>query len=384
MERLFKPGKIGRVQLSNRIVRSATFEGMASQEGYILEEYINFYRFLADGGAGLLITGANAVDSRYTVGSKCACLNDDAFIREQSRFVAAVHDYWEVKIGVQLAHNGRQGNHPKYQPIAPSSILYKPTNQIPKELTIPEIEELIKKFVAAGRRAYESGYDLVQLHAAHGYLLSSFLSPYTNKRTDEFGGPIENRTKILVDIYQQMRDEIGKNFPILIKLQIVDGVQDGITIEEGKKIAQILVKTGYDAIEPSGGLAELQMKTDNALPSKKVKGPDDENYLSFASEALHPIMKHCALIQVGGIRNPVSAEKMLQSKICDFISMSRPLIIEPNLPTRWLEGDLTPAQCISCNSCLIAIYMGQPVHCTVKKKLERKKIKEKTNGTQSH
>ncbi len=379
LERLFKPGKIGKIQIKNRIVRSATFEGMASHEGYVTEELINFYRDLAAGGTGLIITGASAIDSRYTVGSKCTCLNDDTFIPDQRKLVAAVHDYPDVKIGVQLAHNGRQGSHPKYKPVAPSPVLYKPTNQVPKELTGTEIRELINKFTAAGRRAYEAEYDLVQLHAAHGYLLSSFLSPYTNKRSDEFGGTTEKRIRIFLEIFNQLRDEVGKSFPILLKLQIIDGVPDGITAEEAQKIVQSLVKTGYDGIEPSGGLTELQIGTDNAMPSQKVKSLEEENYLAFASEALHPFMKQCALIQVGGIRNPVSAENLLQSNNCDFISMSRPLIYEPNLPTRWYEGDLAPAKCTSCNSCLIAIMTGQPVQCAVKKKLERKKQKEK-NG----
>jgi len=379
LERLFKPGKIGKIQIKNRIVRSATFEGMASHEGYVTEELINFYRDLAAGGTGLIITGASAIDSRYTVGSKCACLNDDTFIPDQRKLVAAVHNYPDVKIGVQLAHNGRQGSHPKYKPVAPSPVLYKPTNQVPKELTGTEIRELINKFTAAGRRAYEAEYDLVQLHAAHGYLLSSFLSPYTNKRSDEFGGTTEKRIRIFLEIFNQLRDEVGKSFPILLKLQIVDGVPDGITAEEAQRIVQSLVKTGYDGIEPSGGLTELQIGTDNAMPSQKVKSPEEENYLASAAEALHPFMKQCALIQVGGIRNPVSAENLLQAHNCDFISMSRPLIYEPNLPTRWYEGDLAPAKCTSCNSCLIAIMTGQPVQCAVKKKLERKKQKEK-NG----
>ena len=241
------------------------------------------------------------------------------------------------------------------------------------------IEKLIKNYAAAGRRAYESGYDMVQLHGAHGYLLSSFISPYTNKRADEFGGSTEKRVKILVNIYNLLRDEVGKKFPIIIKMQALDGVPEGITSEEAIKIAQILINTGYDAIEPSGGLAELQMRSDNVLPSKKVKSPEDENYLSKPIKELKPVMKNCALIQVGGIRNPLSAEEILQAKNCEFVSFSRPLIREPDLPNRWREGDLALPRCISCNSCLIAIFTGQPLHCVVKKRLERKKRKKGLN-----
>ena len=377
LENLFSPRKIGSVEIKNRIMRSATFEGMASHEGEVTDELIELYRKLAQGGTGLVITSASAVDSRYTVGSKCLCLNDDSFIAGHKRLVDTVHEF-DVKIGAQLAHNGRQGSHPKYSPVAPSPVLYPPTNCIPKELTELEIGELIEKFAKAGRRAYESGYDMVQLHAAHGYLLSSFLSPYTNKRTDEFGGTTQKRTRILRDIYHQLRDEVGTNFPIIIKMQAVDGIPEGLTLQEAKKIGKILVDSGFDAIEPSGGLAELQMKTDNALPSRKVKVPEDENFLLFAVKELRPIMKRSALIQVGGIRNPLSAEQFLKTKTCDFVAMSRPFIQEPDLPNRWQKGDLTPAYCISCNSCLVAMYMGQPLYCAVKKKLERKSRKKES------
>lgn len=374
LENLFSSGMIGSLRIKNRIMRSATFEGRASREGEVTNQLTDFYIDLARGGVGLIITGAVAVDSRITVGSRCLVLNNDSFIPGNRRLVEAVHEF-DVKIGPQLAHNGRQGTHPKYKPVAPSPILYKPKNLIPRELTTEEIYDLIKKFAVAGRRAYESGYDLVQLHACHGYLLSSFLSPHTNRRTDEFGGTIEGRAKIFVDIYNQLRDEVGKKFPITAKLQVIDDVPEGLAMEEAKKFVKILVETGYDAIEPSGGSPGLQTDSWNSLPSKQVKKPDDENYLAFAVNELRPFMKNCALIQVGGIRSPLSAEKLLQANDCDFIALSRPLIREPDLPNRWEQGNHTPAQCISCNGCLMVMFAGQPTHCVVKAKLARKKQK---------
>ncbi|MHA1277308.1 MAG: NADH:flavin oxidoreductase [Candidatus Helarchaeota archaeon] len=373
LEKLFSSGTIGNLRIKNRIVRSATFECLASKKGYVTEELIEFYRELAKGGSGLIITSASAVDNIYSFGSRAICFVDDSYIPSLNKLVKAVHDYSDVKIAAQLAHSGRQGIHPKYHPVAPSPILYKPTNKIPKELSKVDIEQLIVKFGEAGRRAYEAGFDMVQLHAAHGYLLSSFLSPYTNKRIDNFGGTTAKRAKILVDIYNQLRDEVGKGFPITVKMQAIDGIPEGISLQEGREIAKILVDTGYNAIEPSGGSAELRIETNNALPSKLIKNTEDENYLSFVIDELSQIKKDCALIQVGGIRNPLSAEKLLQSNKCDFISMSRPLIYEPGLPKRWFEGDLTPAKCISCNSCLEIIFMGHPLYCKVKRKLERKR-----------
>ena len=134
--------------------------------------------------------------------------------------VKAIHEYSEVKVAAQLIHTGRQGTHPKYPSVAPSPIRDKSTKKVPIELTGNQIREITKNFVDATIRAYECEYDMVQMHAAHGYLLSNFVSPYTNVRTDEYGGKTQNRIKILVDIYNQIRDKIGKDFPIIIKLQI--------------------------------------------------------------------------------------------------------------------------------------------------------------------
>ena len=179
---------------------------------------------------------------------------------------------------------------------------------------------------------------MVQMHGAHGYLLSNFISPYTNIRNDEYGGNIQKRAKILVDIYNQTRDEIGKNFPITIKLQIDDDVPGGLNLEEGIEIAKIMVETGYDAIEPSGGMGESIMLNKNPLPSRFIKSSEGENYFLESAKKLKPVMKDCPLILVGGIRNPLSAEKILQENSADFISMSRPLVYEPDLPNRWENG----------------------------------------------
>jgi 2,4-dienoyl-CoA reductase-like NADH-dependent reductase (Old Yellow Enzyme family) len=372
LKTLFSPKKIGNVQIKNRIVRSATFERKAEKYGNVGSELIEHYKELAQGGSGLIITGFTAVDPSGTASPNQACLYDDSFISGHQKLVKTVHDYSDVKIAVQIAHTGRQGLHPKYHPIAPSPIYYKITDLTPRELKAEEIKEYIKKFINVGRRAYESGYDMVQLHAAHGYFLCNFISPYTNKRKDEFGGTPEKRTKILVDIYNGLRDEIGNNFPIIIKLQTQDFLPEGLKLEEGVKIAKILSDIGFDAIEPSGGGAETQIGAKDAFPSKVIKSSEDESYFLPTAKKIKPHMKNCALILMGGIKNPLSAELILKENYADFISMCRPLIYEPDLPNRWKSGDLSPAKCKSCNSCYMTILTG-PVYCVVKRRLERKK-----------
>ena len=191
LKNLFSPKKIGNVQIKNRIVRSATFERRAGKYGHVSDQLIEFYRELARGGTGLIITGFTAVDPSGTASPYQACLFDDSFIPGQKRLVKCVHEYSDVKIAIQIAHTGRLGTHPKYHPIAPSPVFYKRTELTPREMTTDEVKDFIRKFVDTGRRAYECGYDMIQLHAAHGYYLSNFISPRTNMRKDEFGGDIE-------------------------------------------------------------------------------------------------------------------------------------------------------------------------------------------------
>ena len=370
LKHLFSPGKIGNVQIKNRIVRSATYEGMANH-GYVTEELINLYTELARGGTGLIITGALAVDETAAASPTQPFLYNDEYIEGQKRFVKAVHELSDVKIAAQLVHPGRQGFHPKYPNVAPSPIKETILNKVPKELTVEEIRVIIKKFVDASCRAYECEYDMVQMHAGHGYLLSNFVSPYTNRRSDEFGGDTQKRTRILVDIYNLISDQIGKNFPITVKLQTQDDVPGGLTLDEGLEVAKIVVDAGYDAIEPTGGIAESRKTNKNPLASKFIKTPEDENYLLSTAKTLKPIMEKCSLILMGGIKRPESAEKFLQEKIADFISMCRPLIYEPDLPNRWKNGDHTPAYCISCNGCIANVFRS-PVYCVTKKKLEEK------------
>lgn len=357
LEYLFNPRKIGNVIIENRIVRSATSENMARRDGQVSDHLVDFYVNLARGGTGLIITGGIAVHPSSTLTRNALCLYDDTFLSGQKKLVAAVHDYSECKIAAQLVHTGRQTGNRKYQPVAPSPIPDKIVKRVPHELKTEEIGDIIKMFVDAGRRACESGYDAIQLHAAHGYLLSNFISPYSNKRTDEYGGNTQKRTKILVEIYDQLRDEIGKNFPITIKLQTQDDVRRGLTLEEGKEIAKIVADTGYDAIEPSGGGSESMMRA-SGLPSSIINSPKDENYFLPAVNKIRPLVNDCPVILMGGIRNPSSAEKILQEKAAEFISMSRPLIYEPDLSNRWKNGDTSPALCTSCNACYMSLLEG--------------------------
>jgi len=370
LKTLFSPKKIGTVQIKNRIVRSATFMHIAEKYGFIGDRYLNVYDELAKGGTGLIITGAVAVDPTGTGGPYQVCLYEDSHMAGHKKLVKTVHEYDETKIAPQIQHIGRLGVHPKYPTIAPSPVPYKVTGITPRELTTEEVKEYIEKFVQTGLRAYECGYDAVQLHGAHGYFLTNFLSPYTNLRNDEYGGDSQKRTKILRDIFNGIRDEVGKKFPIIIKFQSQDFIPNGITETEGVEIAKILSEIGFDAVEPSGGGAEAQLSREGRMTSKVIKKEKDENYFLPFAKQIKPILKDCSLILVGGIRNSSTAEQILNDGNADFISLCRPLIYEPDLPNRWKNGDTTPPKCISCNSCFTTMERG-PVYCVTKKNLEK-------------
>ena len=370
---LFRFGKIGNVTINNRIVRSATWESRATKDGYVTDSLIKFYEDLAKGGIGLIITGYIAVDPIGAQTTRMTRIYDDSYLPGQKKLVSAIHEYSDVKVAAQLAHTGNNVISRKLETVGPSPIRDPITKKICRELKNDEIKEIIKKFTEAGVRAYESGYDMIQLHAGHAYLLSDFVSSFTNRRNDEFGGSILNRLKIIIDIYNQIRDNLGKSFPITIKLTTQDflGAGKGLELEEGVEIAKHLVELGIDAIEPTSGRTSLRITSNRSFPSVNFSSPDDGNYYLPNAKALKPVIKDCPLILMGGIRDPILADKFLDEKVADFISMCRPFIYEPDLANRWKNGDLSPSLCTNCNACF-GIGERREVYCVVKKNLEKK------------
>ncbi|GAG54624.1 unnamed protein product, partial [marine sediment metagenome] len=274
----------------------------------------------------------------------------------------------------QIAHTGSNIIREGYELVGPSPIKVPRSIKLVRELPTEEIEEIINSFINTGTLAYECGYDMIQLHGAHGYLLSDFLSPFANKRTDEYGGTSEKRFKIIEEIYHDLRDKLGKEFPIIIKLNSHDNLKNGLTLEEGKEITKKAVALGLDAVEPSTGRTDPKFTENKSFPAVVTKNPEDENYFSQIARELKPLMNNCALILMGGIRNPLAAERFLDEEIADFISMSRPFIYEPDLVKRWENGNLDSAYCTSCNACFGTVLKGR-IYCPIKNKQDKKSIK---------
>jgi 2,4-dienoyl-CoA reductase-like NADH-dependent reductase (Old Yellow Enzyme family) len=373
--------KIGELEIKNRFVRSATGEGIAINGGYVTEKLIDLYKSLAEGGVGLIITG-NAIihPSGISVEHMMGISNDD-FIPGLTKIADIVHKSdEECKVCIQINHCGRQSNHLK-DPIAPSAVFDRFTNKMPREMTNEEIEEIIEAFAQAIRRAKDAGFDAVQLHSAHGYLLSEFLSPFTNKRVDDYGGSIENRIRIFKEIYNRGRELVPKNFPILIKMNGSDFLKDGLEIEESKIFAVKLSKIGYDAIEISGGMWEAVFSSKEELGWNprlltesriKVGKRNEVAYnLPYAKELKS--VTDVPLILVGGINSLELAQQILNDGNADFVSFCRPFIREPDFPNKWLKGiGNGTVECIYCNSCISSIVAGG-IRCINKEKQLQKR-----------
>lgn len=345
---LFEPYNLAGIELKNRLVRSATYEKRADVDGFVTDALIEFYKELAKGGVGLIITGNALVHISGRSVPQMICIHNDYYIDKLKRLTDAVHKL-DGKIIIQLVHGGRQcfpallGGQ---QPIAPSGVHDPSTKITPREITNEEIWEIIEAFGDAARRAMYAGFDGVQIHGAHGYLVSEFLSPHTNRRDDYWGGDEERRFHFVEEVYKVMRKEVGNNFPILIKMNADDFIEGGLKPEESVRIAKRLEELGINAIEVSGGMYESGIKTAQLnILKKEQEAYFKENSRLFKKEMNIPI------ILVGGIRSKSVAEDVLQKGDADLISIARPLIREPDLPNKFKEGK-DKADCISCNGCM--------------------------------
>ncbi|MEN2986199.1 MAG: NADH:flavin oxidoreductase [Thermodesulfovibrionaceae bacterium] len=371
--KLFSPFRIKSIKMSNRIVRSATYEKMADEDGFVTEQLTDLYIKLAKGGVGLIITGNTLVHVSGRSAPKMLCIHNDFYIEGLKKLTEAIHKVGS-QIVIQLTHGGRQCSRlflGGRDPVAPSAV-YEPVFKVmPRELTNEEIWELIESFGKAAKRAKEAGFDGVQLHGAHGYLINQFLSPYTNKRKDYWGGDEERRFHFLEEVYLNIRDNVGYDYPIMIKLNACDFIEGGLTLEESLRIAKRLESLGIDAIEISGGIVES--KPELRPVRVGIDSPDKEAYFREFSREFKKNLK-TPIILVGGIRSRAVAEDILQKEDADLISLSRPLIREPNLPKKWMKGK-EKADCISCNGCLQFMKLDY-VRCVQLEKRKTKSNKE--------
>ncbi|HAM49914.1 MAG TPA: hypothetical protein DCP92_04180 [Nitrospiraceae bacterium] len=345
---LFDPFSFSGLDLKNRFVRSATYEKRADEDGFVTESLIEFYRDLTRGGVGLIITGNVLVHPSGRSAPQMLCIHSNIYIRGLKNLTDAVHELGGV-IAIQLVHGGRQslpillGGNP---PLAPSAVYDPSTGVTPKPMTDEEVWQIIEAFGSAAGRARIAGFDAVQIHGAHGYLVSEFLSPHTNRRHDYWGGDEERRFHFLEEIYFAIRKEVGEDYPLLIKMNADDMIEGGLNVVDSVGIAKRLEELGIDAFEVTGGMYESGQKT--AQPD--ILTEDREAYFRDAGRLFKERL-NTPIILVGGMRSLSVMEDVLRKGEAHLISLSRPLIREPNLPNRFKEGK-EKADCISCNGCM--------------------------------
>jgi 2,4-dienoyl-CoA reductase-like NADH-dependent reductase (Old Yellow Enzyme family) len=343
---LFTPGTIGSLRLPNRIVRSATAEFMADAEGRPRPRLKELYRELVRGGVGLIITGHMYVHPGGKANPEMTGIYSDELLPGLAELAQTVHDEGGRAV-VQINHAGMQSSRQVVQgTIAPSAVAVDFLKQPAREMTVAEIELVIDAFAQAGRRAKEAGFDGVQIHAAHGYLVNQFLSPFVNKRTDEWGGDLQGRMRFLRELCRAVREQVGPDYPMLTKLGVADLIEGGLALEEGLQVVAALESMGFDAVEISAGIGG---RTSSSIRTGIRTAADEGYFRPWAQQARQ--VTRLPIILVGGFRSRRVMEDVLATGDADFISMCRPLICEPDFPNSLRQGLVERSSCISANRC---------------------------------
>lgn len=391
MSTLFQPGKIGPMEMKNRFVHSAAYESMAQKSGEVTDPLVERYRNLARGDVGLIIPGYMFVHPLGRAAGHQVGIHDDRMILGLQRLAEAVH-HEGGKIVFQMVHAGRQTMKALIgdTPMAPSS---KGRDQIfmvkPREMNEKDISDVIRAFGDAARRAVKSGADGVQIHAAHGYLINQFLSPFFNERRDQWGGTEANRFRILREIIGAVKENVSRETAVMLKMNVNDYTpRAGITPPIAANYAEWLDTEGIDGLELSCGtlsysifnmvrgevpVAELvsgfpwwrKLLGKPMLGRLKGKYDLQEGYNLDAARTIKPRLKRTALLVVGGFRKKEHMEQIIDQGTADFISMCRPFIREPFFVQRLKRGKTDSASCISCNRCFAAVANDMPLRCYV-------------------
>jgi 2,4-dienoyl-CoA reductase-like NADH-dependent reductase (Old Yellow Enzyme family) len=382
-KQLLDSAKIGVMELRNKIVMLPMATQYASDTGAVTERLIDYYVDRARGGVGLIIMGAVCVDSFLgKTGTTQLCIDNDKFIPPFTDLIEEVHNY-DAKIVPQLIHAGRQvatldaveGR----QPVSASDV---PCSFIPlvtaRALRIEEIECIVDKFVKAAWRASVAGFDGIELHGAHGNLIEQFISPRTNKRTDEYGGDLDGRIKFALDIVKRIKEKVGATFPIIFRLTVEEYIEGGITLEDAKVIAKKLEEAGVDAIDISAGV--LPETSFHAVPPMDMA----RGCHVYLAEGIKKVVG-VPVIASGRINDPLLAEEILQEGKADLIGMGRALIADPELPKKVAEGRIDEIRkCIACVQgclgfgirlkCAVNAAVGKERKYSIKRTEKSKKI----------
>lgn len=373
---LFTPHNIGTCTIPNRLIVPAMVMNLCTEDGFITERYIKYMEEKAKGGWGLLITEDYGVN-KHAKGYRCIPgLFKDEQIEGNRKLTDTIHQY-DSKIFAQIYHAGRQSRHlvnGNVQPVAPSAIKDTFCLDMPKELTKEEIHQIVKDFGSTARRVKESGFDGLEIHAAHGYLICEFLSPFTNKRVDEYGGCFENRVRFLDEIYAEIRKNVGPDFPVQVRISANEYLLGGRTEADAYELARHLDEIGVDCIHVSNGMYASPIEKQIIAPmyTKHALNMD-------VAEQIKKLVS-CPVIVTNRINNPNMADTLIKMGKADFVGMGRGSLADPYLPNKAKEGRMENIRyCIGClQGCEAGLLNDDCATCLVNPRVGREYEKELT------
>ena len=362
---LFEKTEIGKLKLKNRFVRASVWMKAADAEGHLTTDIYNYYTQLAKGGVGLILTGYANISDEEKPNPGMMGIYNDVFIPEHRKLTEKVHREG-AKIALQIAFGGSQNTHPEGESmniLAPSAVRNRVSGLMPKEAGRDDIRRITGLFGDAAWRAKEAGFDAVQVHAAHGYFLSSFLSPFYNRRKDEYNGTIHERARIIYETYTEIRERVGNDFPVIFKLNCDDFMDEGegMTPGEAIEVFKRLDEMGADFFEVSG-CNESSGKS-LAPARREINSPEKESYFKDATAKIAAAVS-VPVILMGGNRSPERMEKIFDETDISLFSLGRPLLCEPDLIKHWEEDISHKPKCVSCNQC----WATEPNSCIFNRK----------------
>ena len=360
MTTVFEAGAINGMILKNRFVCGSMYTGLAEKDGSCSDEMIEFVARPAKGNVGLVISGAVWVRLDGHAYAGMAGIDSDTLLPGLTAMTQAVHEAGG-RIVAQLYHAGLFAN-PQFtgqDPWGPS-VLKTDNGTQGKAMTLEQIRSVVTSFGEAAARTKKAGFDGIQIAGAHGFLVSQFLSPFFNHRMDAYGGSLENRARLLLEVVQKVREAVGDGYPLLVKINADDFLPGGFNTDEMLQVAEWLEAASVDAIEISGGtiLSLLTGKPDASFSRVERKGP----YYEAAAKRYRERIK-VPLILDGGLRTFQESQRLVEQGITDYVAMVRPFIRESDLIRRWESGDTTESGCLSDNDCLFEGLKGNGVHC---------------------
>lgn len=349
MNSLFDKINIGNICCENRILRSATWEGISDEKGFMCQKQYDIYEELAKNNVGLISTGYARILESDCPNAGMMGIYDDCFIPQYKKLTDIVHKY-KSKIMMQIAYGGSKTTYKVGERViyCPSGIPETSTGTQGKEMTVDEIKLVVKAHGEAAKRVKESGFDAVEIHAGHNYLLNQFLSPYYNRRTDEYGGSFENRIRAVLECYDEVRNAVGSDFTVMIKVTCTDFVEVGFTFEDCIKLCKILEQKGIDGIEISGNIhGKAEKMIGEIFEGKTIL--KEGYFLEYGKVIAEEL--NIPVYVTGGFRNPENMNKILSETKVSGFGLSRPFMTEPNIVNRWINGDLHTAKCVHCSKC---------------------------------